>query len=202
MYEYIKGTLVDKEPLKAVVEASGIGYRLSIPLSTYSRLPATKRPIELYLSHIVREDSEALYAFLTKEERDLFEVLLSISGIGPKTALAIIGHTDFATFQRAITSADTRLLSKIPGVGKKTAERLVIEMRDKFNKGLGKKGKLGGESLLLAGSADPLLTDALSALINLGYAPADAHKALSAALEEKKDEADLGKLITAALQRM
>ncbi|HEY4255196.1 MAG TPA: Holliday junction branch migration protein RuvA [Chlamydiales bacterium] len=202
MFEYIKGTLVDKEPLKAVVEASGIGYRLSIPLSTYSRLPATNRPIELYLSHIVREDSESLYAFLTKEERDLFEVLLGISGIGPKTALAIIGHTDFATFQRAITAADTRLLSKIPGVGKKTAERLVIEMRDKFNKGLGKKGKINLAGPALSSSGDPLLSDALSALVNLGYAPVDAHKALTAALEEKKDEADLGRLITSALQKM
>jgi Holliday junction DNA helicase RuvA len=202
MFEYIKGTLVDKEPLKAVVEASGIGYRLSIPLSTYSRLPATNRPIELFLSHIVREDSEALYAFLTKEERDLFEVLLGISGIGPKTALAIIGHTDFATFQRAVSSADTRLLSKIPGVGKKTAERLVIEMRDKFNKGLGKKGKLAGGAVSLPAGGDPLLADALSALVNLGYAPIDANKALVSALEEKKDETDLGKLITAALQRI
>jgi Holliday junction DNA helicase RuvA len=202
MFEYIKGTLVDKEPLKAVVETSGIGYKLSIPLSTYSRLPATGRPIELYLSHIVREDSESLYAFLSKEERDLFEVLLGISGIGPKTALAIIGHTDFATFQRAISSADTRLLSKIPGVGKKTAERLVIEMRDKFNKGLGKKGKLSGGMVSLPSGGDPILTDALSALVNLGYAHADAHKALSEALEEKKDEADLGRLITAALQKM
>ncbi len=201
MYEFIQGNLVEKEVTKAVVEAGGIGYRISIPLSTYSKLPAEKKGVVLHLSHVVREDSETLYGFLSREERDLFEVLMTISGIGPKTALAVIGHVDFGTFQRAITSGDTRLLSKIPGIGKKTAERLVIEMRDKFNKGL-KRGKSGGVSVPTNLGGDPLVGDALSALVNLGYAPAEAHKALSAALEEKKDEADLGRLITAALQKM
>lgn len=193
MYESIKGQLIDKTPLKAIVEAGGIGYRLSIPLSTYTRLPALDKPIQLFLSHVVREDSETLYAFLQKEERDLFEVLITLSGIGPKTALAIIGHVELGAFQRAIASADVKLLSKIPGVGKKTAERLVIEMRDKF-----KGGKKGGALPLSSG----LVGDAINALLHLGYNPQEAQKAVESVLEEKKEETDLGKIITAALQKI
>lgn len=190
--------MVEKEPLKAIVETAGIGYRLKIPLSTYTKLPAAKAQVELFLSHIVKEDDEALYAFSAKEERDLFELLLTVSGIGPKTGLAIIGHIDIAGFQRAIAASDVRLLSKIPGIGKKTAERLVIEMRDKF-KSFGKKDKTTPISY---GTGDSLLSDALAALINLGYAPADSQKAISAALEAKKDETDLGRLITSALKHI
>ena len=197
MYESIQGTLKDKQPLRAIVETGGIGYRLSIPLSTYTRLPANGAQVSLFLSHIVREDSETLYAFVNKEERDLFEVLITLSGIGPKTACGIIGHIELGAFQRAITSADTRLLSKIPGIGKKTAERLVIEIRDKF-KSIGKKEV--GMQLPLTG--DSLLSDALGALLNLGYNPAEAQKALEKVLEEKKEETDLGKIISAALQKI
>lgn len=178
-----------------MVETGGIGYRLTIPLSAYSRLPAIKQAVELYLSHIVREDSETLYAFPTKQDRDLFELLLTVSGIGPKTGVAIIGHIDFPTFQKAISSSDIRLLSKIPGIGKKTAERLVIEMRDKF-KGTSKK------NLPTTSIDGGIHSDAYSALVNLGYAPADAQHAITEALKKKKDETDLGRLITAALQEL
>jgi len=195
MYESMKGVLVDKTPLKAVLEIGGIGYRLAIPLSTYTRLPALEKTVQLFLSQVVREDSNTLYAFLLKEERDLFEVLITISGIGPKTALAIVGHMEMGAFQRAIAAADVRLLSKIPGIGKKTAERLVIEMRDKF-KG-GKKDK----PLSLSG-AEGIVGDAMNALLHLGYNPLEAQKAVQAALEEKKDETDLGKIISSALQKI
>jgi Holliday junction DNA helicase RuvA len=195
MYESIKGTLIDKTPVKAVVETGGIGYRLAIPLSAYSKLPVLEKAVQFFLSQVVREDSHTLYAFLSREERDLFEVLITISGIGPKTALAIIGHMELAAFQRAVAAADVRILSKIPGIGKKTAERLVIDMRDKF-KG-GKKDKLAPLS-----HADGLIGDAVSALLHLGYNPVDAQKAVQSAIEEKKDETDLGKIITAALQKI
>ncbi|HSX11725.1 MAG TPA: Holliday junction branch migration protein RuvA [Chlamydiales bacterium] len=195
MYESIRGTLVDKTPLKAVVEAGGIGYRLTIPLSTYTRLPALEKPLQLFLSQVVREDSNTLYAFLTKEERDLFEILITVSGIGPKTGLAIVGHMEIGQFQRAISTADVRILSKIPGIGKKTAERLVIEMRDKF------KGGKKSQPIALS-HANEIVSDAMNALLHLGYNPLEAQKAVLAAVEEKKEEKDLGKIITAALQKI
>jgi len=195
MYESIKGHLIEKMPLKAVVEAGGIGYRLTVPLSTYTRLPALEKPIQLFLSQVVREDSNTLYAFFLKEERDLFETLITLSGIGPKTALALIGHMELSIFQRAVASADIHLLSKVPGIGKKTAERLVIEMRDKF------KGGKRDPSIPLSG-AEGIVADAIHALLHLGYNPLQAQKAVHAALGEKKEETDLGKIITAALQKI
>ncbi|PIS02298.1 MAG: Holliday junction branch migration protein RuvA [Chlamydiae bacterium CG10_big_fil_rev_8_21_14_0_10_42_34] len=195
MYESIKGLLIDKTPIKAIVETGGIGYRLSIPLSAYAHLPALNAPVQFFLSQVVREDSNTLYAFLSKDERDLFETLITISGVGPKTALGIIGHMDLSAFQRAIASADVRLLSKIPGIGKKSAERLVIEMRDKI------KGTSREKGALLT-PADGLTSDAMNALIHLGYNPLAAQKAVQAVLLEKKEESDLGKIITAALQKI
>ncbi|MBI3508065.1 MAG: Holliday junction branch migration protein RuvA [Chlamydiia bacterium] len=194
MYEFIRGQLKEKEPLKAVVETHGVAYRLAIPLSTYSRLPAAEKEVLLFLSHVVREDAHTLYGFLSREERNLFETLITLSGIGPKTAQAIIGHIDLSSFERAVMAADTRLLSKIPGIGKKTAERLVIEMRDKF------KGKAALPPTALAEHS--LVADAVHALLNLGYTPAHAQKAVQLALQEKKEETDLARLITSALQKM
>lgn len=195
MFESIKGILKDKEPLRAIVEVSGIGYRLTIPLNTYTRLPALESAIHLYLSQVVREDAHTLYAFISKEERDLFEVLITLSGIGPKTAVAIIGHMDMNSFHHAIVSADIRILSKIPGIGKKTAERLVIEMRDKFKQ----RKEKGAPSF---SSQDNLLADAVNALMNLGYHPMEAQKAVQAARQEKDSSADLGSLITQALKKI
>jgi len=195
MYESITGKLVDKTPAKAIVEAYGIGYRLMIPLSTYTKLPALDSEIKLFLSQIVREDSNTLYAFLTREERDLFETIITVSGIGPKTGLGIIGHVEMEAFQRAVSTGDVRLLSKVPGIGKKTAERLVIEMRDKF------KGTKSDAKINIASSGG-LLGDATSALINLGYHPLSAQKAAKKVLDEQKDAKDLGKIITAALKNI
>jgi len=195
MYDFIQGTLKEKGPLKAVVDVGGVGYRLSIPLNTYTRLPACDTKVLLFISHVVREDLQALYGFIAREERDLFEALTTISGIGPKTGLAIVGHMDIGAFHRAISAADTRLLSKIPGIGKKTAERLVIEMRDKVKK------KSGIASATFSGG-DSLMSDAVHALLNLGYNPMEAQKAVQSALQENKKEEDLGRLITAALQKI
>ncbi|HEV7736339.1 MAG TPA: Holliday junction branch migration protein RuvA [Chlamydiales bacterium] len=200
MYEFIKGLLVDKDPMRAIVETGGIGYRLTIPLSTYTQLPAIKTVVQLYLSHIVREDAELLYAFASKEERDLFELIITVSGIGPKIGTAIIGHIDIASFHRAIAGSDLTLLSKIPGIGRKTAERLVIEMRDKLS-GAAKKGK-GLPATLSLDSAHPLTSDAFRALVNLGYQPLDAQKAVATTLKKNSDETDLGRFIALALQQI
>jgi Holliday junction DNA helicase RuvA len=200
MYEFIKGILTYKDPMKAVVEAGGIGYRLMIPLSTYTQLPEIKTTVELYLSHIVREDAELLYAFSSGQARDLFELILTVSGIGPKIGIAIIGHIDIVSFHRAISGSDLTLLSKIPGIGRKTAERLVIEMRDKLS-GAAKKGK-GLPASLSIDSESPLTSDAFRALVNLGYAPINAQKAVASVLKESADETDLGRFIALALQKI
>lgn len=191
MYEAIQGTLKGKEPLKAIVETNGVFYRVTIPLSTYSRLPTAEAPVFLFLSQVVREDAHTLYGFLAKEERDLFETLINLSGIGPKTAIAIIGHMEMQALQQAIRASDIRLLSKIPGIGKKTAERLIVEMRDKF------QGKSAGTV-----TETSLSADATNALINLGYPLLHAQKAVQAAIKEKGEEIDLGRLITFALQKI
>lgn len=193
MLESLRGSLLDKEPSKAVIEIGGVGYKCAIPLNTYTKLPPLNAQIFVYVSQVIREDSNTLYAFLEKEERNLFETLITISGIGPKTALAIIGHMDLQGLYHAITTADTRLLSKIPGIGKKTAERLVLEMRSKKDHHK-KSSNIGGEG--------SLLTDAVSALMNLGYTPLDAQKAVQEIQKETKDCLDLGKIITAALHKI
>ena len=192
MYEFMKGILIEKTPTKAVVEIQGIAYRLSIGLNTYTRLPAHQSPIQFFLSQVVREDSHTLYAFLLPEERNLFEILITISGIGPKTALGIVGNMQLEVFERAIATADTGLISKIPGIGKKTAERLVIEMKDKL-----KHFKSAPSS-----SFGGLMGDAISALLHLGYNPVVAQKAVEGVLKEAKEEKDLGKIITSALQKI
>lgn len=189
MFEYIKGTLVESSPVRAIVETQGLAYRIWIPLSHYAKLPQTGQEITLFLRHVVREDSEDLYGFLSRSDRELFELLIAISGIGPKTALGLIGHMEGSAFQQAISESDIPALCRIPGVGKKTAERLIIELRDKIKK--------------LVTSTAPvssLAEDALSALIHLGYSNAHAQKAIKTALDKNKENPSLSQLITLALR--
>lgn len=199
MYDYIKGSLVSISPSKITIEANGIGYLLNIPLSSYNKLPKINSLLTCYVSLIVREDSHTLYGFLFQEERNLFEILITVSGIGPKTALGIIGHLDIDNFKSAILSSDVRLLSKVPGIGTKTAEKLIIEMRDKI-KNVSKDFSISGSIHLR--NEKSTIADALNALLNLGYNHLQAQKAINKALEELKDEKDAGKLISLALKKM
>jgi Holliday junction DNA helicase RuvA len=193
MLEYLKGKLIEATPLKAVVDIGGLGYQLLIPVSSFSKVPPLGKEVLFYVSAVIREDSHKLFGFLTRGERDLFEKLLDVSGVGPKTALAFIGHLPLEELQSAIAHSNIALLCKIPGVGKKTAERLVIDMRDKV------------KNLQLEGIGSPLLAqgsvaDAVSALIHLGYNPLQAQKAIKTALGTSKEEPPLAQLITAALR--
>lgn len=194
--EYIKGILSDSSPTKTIIETGGIGYRIYIPLSNYAKLPKQGSSICLYLSTVIREDSQKNYGFLTSSERDLFETLIDVSGIGPKTALALLGHLEPADLQIAISSSDITGICKVPGIGKKTAERLIVEMRDKVQK----------NSLFSLPSftkqEKSITTDALSALVNLGYQPAQAQKILQNILKEQDSEPSLTELITAALKQL
>jgi holliday junction DNA helicase RuvA len=198
MYEYIKGTLIEAMPSKAIVEAQGVGFSLLIPFNNFSKLPALGSSLTLFTSFVVREDSQKLFGFLTRCQRDLFESLIEVSGIGPKTALCLVGHMEINDLQAAISQSNTQLICKIPGIGKKTAERLVVEMRDKIKKGMGKFSGL--HSLEGSGEEQGVVADAISALINLGYNGALAQKAIKSALAKTKGEPELAALITAALR--
>lgn len=197
MFEYLRGQLTETSLTKAVIEAAGIGYAVLIPLSTYNRLPKIGSPIHLYTLLVVREDAHTLYGFLTSEERDLFISVCDVSGIGPKIALALIGHLDIGDLYTAISQGQVQLLCKIPGVGKKTAERLVLELRDRLKTPLF-KNSLGAPS----GGGNSLTTDAVSALINLGYNALQAQKAVRTIQASRQEELSLPELITAALRQI
>ncbi len=197
MFEYIKGKLAEIYPTIAIIDVNGIGYKIFIPLSAYSQMPQVGSTIQLYTSFIVKEDSQTLYGFLTKEDKDLFTKLISVSGIGAKTAISILGHLDFFSLQQAISSANVKLISKVPGIGKKTAERLIIELRDKL-----KINKSDIFPSLSSNENNNTVSDAISALINLGYSPLQAQKAIKTALEGFEKEPEIGSLISTALKRI
>lgn len=202
MFEYIKGILVSITPSQAVVDVQGVGYLIHIPLNAFSSAPPIGSEALFYISPVIREDSHRNFGFLTQEERNLFEKISAVSGIGPKTALALIGHIDSLALESAITTANAALLAKIPGIGKKTAERLIVELRDKVLKGL-KKMPTPLPSKKSLSSQDTLQNDALSALMNLGYNSLQAQQAIQKALTHFSEEPpELSALIRTALSGM
>jgi holliday junction DNA helicase RuvA len=198
MYEYLRGKLVSSTPLQAIVDVGGIGFRLLIPVSSYGRLPAAGQEVFLYVAQVIREDAHTFYGFLAQEERDLFFSFCAVSGIGPKTALSLVGHMDIHTLYLAISQGQLALLCKIPGIGRKTAERLVIEMRDRLQP----KEKQVALAAIDPSGQNTLVVDAMNALINLGYNALQAQKALTTALASSKQEDDLAILITSALRHL
>ena len=194
--EYIKGTLVSTSPLKTVIDVGGIGYKIYTPLSNYAKLPNIGTSVCFFVLTVIREDSHKNYGFLTPGERDLFEALIDVSGIGPKTGLALLGHLEPSDLQIAISMSDVTGICKVPGIGKKTAERLIIEMRDRVqkNNALIPPASLKGNKTISG--------DAVSALINLGYQPAMAQKTIQSILSEKEIEPDLSELISSALKKL
>jgi len=197
MFEYLRGQLTEAAPNKTVIEISGIGYAVSIPLSTYRKLPNIGATVRLYTCLSIREDAHILYGFLTCDERDLFISLCDVSGIGPKTALALIGHLEIHDLYTAISQAHISLLCKIPGVGKKTAERLVVELRDRI-----KSHQLKNPLDLPSCKEPSTAADAISALINLGYNALQAQKAVHAAQATRSEAFSLPELIATALRQI
>lgn len=189
MYEYIRGKLIEKTPLYVVIEANGIGYKLYVPTNLLGKLPEIGEVSFLYLSWVVREMSQTLYAFATKEERELFERVTTISGIGPKTALAMVGHFEYSQLEEIVRCNDCAALSRVPGIGKKTAERLMLELRERL--------KLFPSSTL---SSSSKVQDALNALLKLGYSQGHAEKAVKKAIEKLPEESDLSALVTLSLK--
>jgi len=193
MYEFIRGKLISKLATRAVIESNGVGYRLQIPLSTYEKLPSGGEAMLLtYLS--VREDGMTLFGFATPEERELFEVLLSVSGIGPSTALGVLSSCPVEDFRRAVLREDIRQLQQIRGIGKKTAQRLIFEL-----KGVLPQMQPPAEEDERLRTADNV-RDAAAALVNLGYPQKDAEKGAAAAAQRLSPTAPVAELVKNALK--
>lgn len=175
MIAHLRGSLLKKDPSSIIVETGGVGYALSVPVSTFSQLPEVGSDVSLHTFQYVREDTLALYGFSTEAEKNLFTELLGVSGIGPKVALAILSVASPSDIRTAIASGDTAFLSSVPGIGKKTAERVVVDLRDKM------------DSFTEPTDRGPV-DDVVAALVGLGYSNNEARKAASGATGASTDE--------------
>jgi Holliday junction DNA helicase RuvA len=181
MIALLRGTLVDKNPSRLIVEVAGVGYDVQVPLSTFYGLGESGTAVTLRIHTHVREDVIALYGFATSLEQQLFERLIAINGIGPKLALAVLSGIEPADFIKAIRTQDVARLTAIPGIGKKTAERIGLELKDRLPPGLQGAGQ---ETAPVVRPEDQLHEDLLSALLNLGYQRAVAEKAIDLVLRK------------------
>lgn len=199
MIAYLSGKLVEKDANTVIIDVNGVGYEVSIPLSTFYELGEPGSDISLKIQTIVREDAFQLFGFKANREKELFLLLISVSGIGPKSAITALSGMSADEIISAIRGNNLARLNTIPGVGKKTAERIVIELRDK----VAKLSAIAGEELKSEGIAAPtgneVFDDAVSALTNLGYQRAAAEKALNQAAQEGT-EMSVQKLLRRSLQ--
>lgn len=196
----LRGTLLEKQPPWMVVEVAGVGYELEASMTTLVAMPGTGEPVSLYTHLTIRDDAHLLYGFAREQERSLFRALIKVNGIGPKLALGILSGMDEEAFVRCVMDDDVKALTRLPGVGKKTAERLIIEMRDRFphweqpgELAIGTGYAVDGVS---SGAADPV-ADAEAALVSLGYKPTEAARMLVGLEASASTEA----MIKAALTR-
>src|SRR6184192_4480873 len=199
MITFLDGKLVSALPTQATIDVNGVGYEVFIPLSSYDKLPAVGEPIRILTHLAVREDAHVLYGFMTAAERDLFRLLVNnVSGIGPKLALAVLSGMSVSHFKSAVVNADIASLSKISGLGKKTAERIVLELKDK----LGVAAAWEAASTMHAPTPEQeQANEAVLALIALGYKQIDAHKAVRE-LQEKGEANAAEDLVKLSLKRM
>lgn len=192
MIGHLRGRLVRKAPPALIVDVNGVGYELEAPMSTFYRLPEVGSEVELATHLVVREDAHLLYGFATEDERRLFRDLLRVTGIGPKIGLALLSGIDVDTFMRCVEAQDVDALTRIPGIGRKTAERLLIEMRDRIRA----LGQLPA-SIPVAGSVAGARAEAYAALVALGYRPVEVNRLLQGVDQEG---AGTEELIRRALQ--
>jgi holliday junction DNA helicase RuvA len=201
----IEGSLASATPLRAVVVIGGLGYELHIPVTTAEKLPSVGERVKLHTHAVYREDAQTLFGFATLEERDFFRLVIDkVSGVGPKMALSMMSRLNLASLKAAILSGDVATLAKAPGVGKKTAERLVVELRDSL---AGDGSAIAGSGLPLqrtisapAGSPEAKIADAALALTALGYKPVDADKLARKAFLEAGPEVSTEALVKRALR--
>jgi Holliday junction DNA helicase RuvA len=171
----VRGRILAKTPPQLLVEAAGLGYELQVPMSTFFHLPAVGEEVRLLTHLVVREDAHVLYAFGTEDERHLFRNLIKVSGVGPKIALALLSGISVEAFALCVQAQDVAALIKVPGIGRKTAERLVVEMRDRLEAA---GGSVAASGVPIGASPE---AEAFGALVALGYKPAEAVRLLKAA---------------------
>ncbi|MSU31153.1 MAG: Holliday junction branch migration protein RuvA [Pedosphaera sp.] len=201
MITFLHGRLVEALPSLIVVEVNGVGYEVLVPLSTFDRLPSTGSEVQILTHLAVREDAHILYGFLTAAERDLFRLLINtVSGIGPRIALSILSSLSVSAFRSAVAAGDFKALSAVNGVGKKTAERIVVELKDKLIS-LGGSGTFPSHTLnRLSQETDTRISDAVSALMALGVKPQEATDTVRASLQMLGNDATTDQIIRASLR--
>lgn len=203
MITFLRGRLSESLPDRVTVDVQGIGYEVFVPVSTYDRMPAEGQEVKLLTHLLVREDAHILYGFATHEERDLFRLLINrVTGVGPKMGLAVLTGMAVSDFKRHVVQGDVAALSKISGVGKKTAERIILELKDKVGvTDAWKDSAAGTERLTALTPQQTAMNDAILGLINLGYKQVEAQRAVKKLLEEGT-AAEPGALVRGALRAL
>lgn len=206
MIVFVEGILERATPLSAVINAGGLGYLVHVPVTTAAKLPQPGQPVKLHTHAVYREDSQALYGFSSEDERDFFALLIEkVSGVGPKVGISMLSKLELGSLVSAISNADAVLLAKTPGIGKKTAERVIIELKDKLAAFSWSLAASGRSELASANDATRSSApanheeDAVLALVALGYKQADASKSVGKAAEKLGPSTSTEKLIRAAL---
>jgi len=198
MIAFLKGILVEALPTQVVIDVNGVGYEVLIPLSSFEKLPKSGGELTLLTHLAIRDDAHILYGFSTETERDLFRQLIRhVTGIGPKIALNVLSGTTPASFRAAVSNGDVKVLSGISGVGKKTAERIVVELKDKL--GDPELGEMNGAKS--ASLEDQKIADAVAALEALGSKPKDAQEAIRIAITMLGPDKPVDELVRAALKK-
>ncbi len=203
MIGFLRGILLQKQPPTVLVDVNGLGYELEAPMSTFYALPEENNEVALYVHLVVREDAQLLYGFSDQGQRQLFRSLLKINGVGPRVALAILSTLSTQEFIHCIRHEDAATLTRVPGIGNKTAERMIIDMRDRID--IAESVSQSAQDDLPSGAATPLqvpdnpLQDAIGALITLGYKSAEANRAVNAVKAQSQQRDDL---IRNALQHL
>ncbi len=196
MITFLEGRLVEKDPSRVVVNVQGVGYEVFIPLSSYDRLPREEAPLKILTWDCVREDAHLLYGFLTAGERQMFVKLMSVSGIGPKVALTALSGMSVRDLKLAVVQGDVKRLSSISGIGKKTAERMVVELKDKISEGEAIEAVAGMDDLSEGGVR---MRDSILAMISLGFKQAEARTLVQEVLLALGPEAPVEDIVRKAL---
>src|SRR3990167_788281 len=197
MIGYLQGMILEKQPPLLMLDVHGVGYEIDAPMTTFYQLPDIGQTVSLYIHFVVREDAHYLYGFYTRDERHLFRTLLKVNGVGPRLALTILSSTTPHEFVQLVLNNDTDNLTRLPGIGKKTAERLVIEMRDKLN--AWQDHNPHPTEVKNGGARHLILQDAISALIALGFKQQEANRIITKIDDGKANSEDL---IRCALREM